>query len=282
MSEILEFTGTLTPDSTGDFYEIGIFNGEPYYYNSVKEHFHFWNIYTSQWVVCAELGSMGQYHWFSEDKISQYAPGGEALGIGDMHTKSISGNYHIYRGQDGHIDYEDLQAGMSLDAESVTIPYQDLPPGTRWDYIRRQVSECGLESEDSPLCKVRIDEIGDMYPLCPNPPQDVICEPAAGGEFKLRWRYNATEEEITPSGFKIYLTEGEWVLLDTISSVPGGNGEYEWTSNEEFDDGERCHFCVRSYAEGAGESQNTNIVSGTADATGPPVITGLESSVEYI
>jgi hypothetical protein len=190
--------------------------------------------------------------------------------------------YHIYRGQDGVIDYENIQAEMPLEDSSISIPNQALPPGTIWHYIRRQVSDCdgGKESKDSPLCKVVIDTDGDMVPLCPNPPMDLVVVPVAGGKFELRWRYNASDQEIPPSGFKMYLVDnGEWTLLDTIPCIIGGWGEFQWTSAA-FDDGERCYFCVRSYA--VGESQNTNLVSATADAVGPPVITGLEAVVEEV
>jgi len=85
---ILEFTGELTPDSTGDFVETGMYGEEPYYYNALAGYYLFWNPYTSQWVVDDVLGSQGQYHWVSGDKISdEYDPGGEAAGTGDMHVK---------------------------------------------------------------------------------------------------------------------------------------------------------------------------------------------------
>jgi len=284
MSDILEFTGTLLiPDSTGDYFEIEDYEGNPCHYNSVTGWYHFWNIYTSYWYVSPQLGGAGQYYWISEDMISsEYSPGGESSGIGDMHVKSISGHYHIYRGQDGHIDYVNVQATMSLVATSVTIPNQVLPPGTRWDYIRRQVSECGLESEDSPLCKVVIDADGEMVPLCSNSPSGLAIEPVAAGKFKLRWRYNAIEQELPLAGFKIYsVNAGEWNLLDTLAYSTGGSGEFEWTSSE-FEDGQRCHFGVHSYADGGGESQNTNVVSATADAIGPGVLTGLETAVEEL
>ena len=85
---ILEFTGTLNPDPTGDFVEMGVYGGEPYYFNSVKGYYLFYNLYTGEWVVDDVLGSMGEYHWKSEDKISVgFAPGGEAAGTGNMHIK---------------------------------------------------------------------------------------------------------------------------------------------------------------------------------------------------
>ena len=60
-----------------------------------------------------------------------------------------------------------------------------------------------------------------------------------------------------------------------------GNGEYSWTS-EPLTDGQQYRFLVRSYKDGAGESQNESFVSSRADATGPSAITGLKASWEEI
>jgi len=281
MAEILEFTGTLSPDSVGYFVEEGTYNGEKCYHNTTKGFWHWYWPDETAWMVSLTKGVYLSGFWNSVDKISAiYEPMYGYTGWGDMHGPLA--HHHIYCGQDGNVDYENIQAEMLLDADSIAIPNQVLPPGTIWHYIRRQVSKCGKESKDSPLCKVVIDAEGNMVPLCPNPPMDLAITPIAGGKFKIRWRYNTADQEIPPTGFKIYLIEdGEWTLLDTVTYLVGGYGEFTWTSSE-FEDGQKCQFGVRSYAEGFGESQNTNIISATADAVGPPVITGLEAVVEEI
>lgn len=189
----------------------------------------------------------------------------------------------IYRGQDGNMDYLNIQAVMGPGASQVSIEKQVLAADTIWHYIRRAVSGCGLVSPDSPACVVRINSSGNMIANAPNPPVDLTIAGLSNGRFKLRWRYTKDEEEITPTGFNIYMDSGSGFNFaspeDTVSYGFGGAGEFEWTSDP-LADGQVYRFCVRSYKTGAGETQNTDYVSGTADAEGPDAITGLVVSWE--
>jgi len=194
-----------------------------------------------------------------------------------------AGGHTVYRGQDGVFDYDNIQAVMNVSASSVTIPGQGLPANTIWHYIRRQVSHCGLESEDSSPCIVQIDSAGDMIGNTPNPPLNLEIEQLADAKLKLRWRYTRVDEEIAPTGFKIYMDSGEGFDFETPEDtvVYRHTPEYSWTSDELID-GQLCKFCVRSYRTDAGESQNTNYVSARADSLGPDAITGLSTDWEEI
>lgn len=181
------------------------------------------------------------------------------------------------------MDYETIHATMSAEQSQVSIENQDLPPNTIWHYIRRKVTECDLESPDSPACIVVIDSEGNMLSDTPNPPVDLTVEGLSNGRFKLRWHYTKDEEEITPTGFKIYMDSGSGFDFNnpvaTISYGLGGMGEFEWISDP-LTHGQLYCFCVRSYRTGAGESQNTNYVSDIANSVGPDAITGLVASWE--
>jgi len=198
------------------------------------------------------------------------------------------GPYHnVYRGQDGDIDYENSVAIMDIEDSQVSIADQELPPNTIWEYIRRQVSECGLESEDSPACKVAIDSAGDILGDTPNPPLDLTIQGLSNGRFRLRWHYTPIAEEITPTGFNIYMDSGSGFDFETptatVSYGLGGRGEFEWISDP-LTDGELYRFCVRSYQSGPPitESQNTDFVADVADSVGPDAITGLRASWKEI
>lgn len=181
------------------------------------------------------------------------------------------------------MDYENVQATMDLEDEDVAIPDQVLPANTIWHYVRRMVSDCDLESPDSDPTIVRIDSDGEMVPLTPNAPLNLEIEQLAGAKLKVRWRYSEIGQEITPTGFKIYVAgSSDFNFEYETGSVPfyfGGNGEFEWTSDELFADMQWC-ICVRSYAKDGGESQNTNYVSAIADSGGPPAATGLAATWE--
>jgi len=190
---------------------------------------------------------------------------------------------HLYRGQDGNIDYNNIKAGMDEDDISISIPNQALPPNTIWDFVRRRVSLCNLESADSPACRVMIDSNGDMLGQTPNKPLNLTIEKLAGAKLKLRWRYTRLGEEIAPTGFKIYMDSGDGFDFDTPTDTVSFNRgvEFSWTSNE-LVNGQLYKFCVRSYRTDAGESQNTNFVSAEADSQGPDAITDLQASWEEL
>jgi len=195
-----------------------------------------------------------------------------------------AGCHTVYRGQDGNIDYDNIQAVMELDDNQVSIANQDLPAETRWRYIRRQVSDCGLESPDSPACVVVIDSAGNMRGKTPNPPLNITIENLSNARFKLRWRYIRLSQEASPTGFRIYMDSGSGfdfnTPLATVENRLGGPGEFNWTS-EPLTDGQLCKFVVRSYTTDT-ESQNTNFVAAIADSQGPDAITGLRADWEQM
>lgn len=190
---------------------------------------------------------------------------------------------HLYRGQDGIIDYNNIVAGMDEDDVSISIPNQALPPNTIWDFVRRRVSLCNLESADSPACRVIIDSNGDMLGQTPNKPLNLTIEKLAGAKLKLRWRYTRLGEEIAPTGFNIYMDSGDGFDFDTPADMVSFNRgvEFSWISDE-LVNGQTYRFCVRSYRTDAGESQNTNFVSAEADSQGPDAITDLQASWEEL
>lgn len=190
----------------------------------------------------------------------------------------------IYRGQDGKIDYEVIVATMSEGQSQVSIAGQDLPANTIWHYVRRRETTCcEKESTDSPICIVRIDSSGNMIANAPNPPDDLTIEGLSSGRFRLRWRYSKDQQEITPTGFKIFMDSGSGFDFGnpdaTVSYGFGGRGEFEWTSGQ-LTHGQVYRFCVRTYTTGAGQTQNTDYVSGVADDQGPAAITDLQASFQ--
>lgn len=162
-----------------------------------------------------------------------------------------SGCHTVYRGQDGNIDYDNIQAVMSLGDSQVSIPGQGLPVSTIWHYIRRQISGCGLESGDSRACVLIINSEGEMIGNAPNPPLNLIAERLSGGRIRLRWRYTRIAEEISPTGFNIYMDSGSGFDFSspdaTIAYGIGGiNNEFSWTSGA-LTHGQIYRFCVRSH-----------------------------------
>lgn len=182
----------------------------------------------------------------------------------------------IYNGQDGVMDYETIQAVMGIEDDDISIINQALPPSTVWHYIRRQVSDCGIESVDSPVCIVTVDSEGDILGAVPNEPTAAATEQLAGGKFKLRWRYLPTGQEILPTGFYIYIDAGGGFDFDNpIATVTYHRSiENSWVSAA-FTHGQTYKFCIRSYAANAGETDNTDYVQAAADSQGPAAASGV-------
>jgi hypothetical protein len=200
-------------------------------------------------------------------------------------TYSLDCCYHLYRGQDGIIDHVTPVALMGVDDNHVKMSNQVLPPDTIWYYVRRRVAPCGLESPDSPACIVRIDSNGDMRPTTPNQPMMVTAIQLAGGKFLIRWRYTPIDQEIAPSEFRIYVDSGSGFNFTspagTVNYKLGGRGEFKWESDA-YTHGHRIKFCVRAYAQGKGETMNTDYVAAVADALGPDALTDVFATVEQL
>lgn len=205
---------------------------------------------------------------------------GTVLSLG-WFWQRIAGCHTVYRGQDGNIDYDKIQAVMNLNDSQISIANQNLPANTIWHYIRRQVSDCGLESEDSPACVVVVDSTGAMIGKTPNQPLNLTIEKLSNARLNLRWRYSKLGEEVTPTGFKIYMDSGSgfnFASPDATVLYSRGDGvEFRWTSDP-LTHGQLYRFCVRTYRDTEGESQNVNYVAARADSEGPDAITGLRTS----
>ncbi len=197
----------------------------------------------------------------------------------------MADEFNIYRGQDGAIDYDTAVATMDLADTEVEIAAQALPANTIWHYVRRQLSECALESDSSDPCIVRIDADGDMILDTPNIPDSVAVEQVAGAELTVRWRYSELDQEIAPTGFRIYIDSGSGFDFDyidaTVAFALGGGPEFSWTSSA-LSDGQTYKFCVRAYKTASGETQNVSFVSAVAKSSGPSGLTGITSSWEVV
>ncbi len=197
----------------------------------------------------------------------------------------MANEFNIYRGQDGDIDYDSAVATMDLTDTEVQIAAQALPANTIWHYVRRQRSECALESDPSDPCIVRIDADGDMILDTPNTPDSQAVEQVAAAKLKVRWRYSELAQEIVPTGFRIYIDSGTGFDFDTpdatVAFALGGGPEFSWTSSA-LNDGQTYKFCVRAYTTGSGETQNTAFVSAVAKSSGPSALTGVTGSWEVV
>lgn len=59
-------TGTLVPDATGTFIKTGIYNGVPYFFNSVKGFYLWWSFVDQEWDISPTLGSQSPSFWYND------------------------------------------------------------------------------------------------------------------------------------------------------------------------------------------------------------------------
>ena len=192
-----------------------------------------------------------------------------------------AGCHVVYRGEDGVMDYSTIQAVMNVDAADVTIAVQDLPAETSWHYVRRQVSDCGLESANSPICVVEIDAEGEMELPIPNSPSELKIAKAAGGKLLLTWRYIRINEAISPVGFNVYQDSGEGFDYELPAATVRYTraSDYKWISPE-LTDGQLYKYVVRAFA--SAEEVNTVTVQENADAQGPVLIDDITVTIEDV
>jgi hypothetical protein len=193
------------------------------------------------------------------------------------------GYYRIYRGRDGIIDYDNVVGLMTLADTNIQMINPVLPPNSIWTYVRRRVSDCGLESPDSPPHKIIINSEGTMILSTPNVVQALTVQPLAGGFMQLQWQYIPTEQEVIPTGFKIFIDSGSGFDF----ANPAATVAYKRTWVHKWKSAALNHdqtykFCVRSYTANAGETINTNFVSAKADSVGPDAAQGLSATWEEI
>jgi hypothetical protein len=83
---MLEFTGALTPNATGDYIETGVYDSHAYYHNAAG-YFLWWSQADDRWYVSIALGLKGLLGWMGNTsaQINTYNAEGTALGVGDMH-----------------------------------------------------------------------------------------------------------------------------------------------------------------------------------------------------
>ena len=200
------------------------------------------------------------------------------------------GSVVIFGGQDGIIDYATPLAVEPEGTTEITIEGLDLPTDTIWHFVAQNVADCGcgLQSDDSPVCVIRIDAAGDAILAAPNAPLNLTAIGLAAGKVKLRWVYSAIGQAVPPTGFNVYVDSGSGFDFenpdDTVEayasmSRSAGSDELTWTS-EALSHGQLYRFCVRSSNDAGGESQNTNYVSIVADAQGPAAITNVTATWE--
>lgn len=200
-----------------------------------------------------------------------YALGG--AGTYGRELPAFAGCHLLYWGLDTpqNIDWNNPIGAVAMsDANPNKIapyPYITLPANSKIWFGLRAVGRGGLEEQGvNNLCFIETDGSGVPKPLAPNPPIKLQALTRAGGKILLLWEYNSLNQQIAPSGFKIYHNNGSGAV-DYNTPIATVTGRSFLT--DAYPSGTLVTFGIRSYAASGGEESNVYTKDGLADSTGP-------------
>lgn len=80
-------TGTLTPDATGNYFETGTYDGQPYYKHEDLDYWIWWYD-PSMWIISDVLGGESGFYWYktAQPITGYYTAGGTATGTATIAT----------------------------------------------------------------------------------------------------------------------------------------------------------------------------------------------------
>lgn len=220
-------------------------------------------------------------------QYASYVAAGRGYGAFELsHVASAEGKYRV--ADNDLIQYE-LYRGIDDEPDFSAAPFEtftSLPHETavftanqNYKLVLRKRNEYNLLSENVASWNLRIDASGDQDFNLPSAPDQVSISPALNGSARVQAAYAYRKDgDDQAETYLVYLTSNG-VDPDPSSDTPtevtmnkvDGVAHLDWTSAE-YANGSTIKVLVRTRRDESGEdvdSDNTNIVSTTADTSGP-------------
>jgi hypothetical protein len=128
------------------------------------------------------------------------------------------------------------------------------------------------ESVSSNVVVAEVGPGGSLVSPQPNSPSELSAECLAGGDVRLCWIYDPSEQEAPPSVFNVFHDNGfgivDYVTVRATKAYSAGRVEYS-VDVSGLSDGTRYVFGVRARTSGGVEEKNAATVGEVSDATGP-------------
>jgi len=185
------------------------------------------------------------YNSLTEGDFGNGLPLCQSLLEGDFWPRP-GGCHIVYRGQDGRMDYDNVQAVMNVDAEAIAA-----------------APNAPLALRARPLAGGRI-QLRWRY--------STINQPVRPTGFRIYMDSGSGFDFDNPTAT---------VTASGVLSRSAGYEPSPWVSDA-LDHGQTYRFCVRSFNADAGETQNTDYVAVKADAVGPDAICDITACWEEI
>ena len=189
----------------------------------------------------------------------------------------IAGGYNLRRAIGRRPTSDDPVVGAAgSDAVSiVNFTWQSHGPSTTYTYRLNAVGPGGVEEVgETNRAHVAFDAGGALIGLRPNAPTNLRVSLESGGRFRLAWTYSEADEEVSPTEFRVFNDNGtgtvDYGTVVATLTARARKFHYDWLSSA-FADGATRIWAVRAASAGGVEDANINVVTGTADAAGPPV-----------
>lgn len=214
--------------------------------------------------------------------VTDEAGGGEVWDLIDYLTSTLvlTPRYEIYRrptlgGTDELVD--------QVDGSTLTYTLTGQAADSSYYYHVKAVSACGVRDVDgvpARLRRVAFDGDAELIPPTPNVPIDVTLTPYAGGGVTLDFGYRATDQEVAPDHFNIYVATGATAFdYDTVDHTQDYAGARYTVDLGTLSDTTTVRVEVRSATSGGDESASSAQATATADATAPPAPASLTAEL---
>ncbi len=196
------------------------------------------------------------------------ATGGGILIGSSTHGFPPSGSYHIYENH-GIGDAVDYDFAVETTAQTTwTTP--SLPYPGDYSFHVRAFWNYDLDEEHNLDARVRIvlDATGADVTNRPAAPTGLAAQAIKGGQVRLSWLYKTPSGRSAPSKFNVYSgTPGVSYASVKMMIAYGSDGRYFAVATG-LVNGSTYQFVVRA-ANSTAEEPNTNVVTATADSSGP-------------
>lgn len=156
-----------------------------------------------------------------------------------------------------------------------TFPWVNHQAGRGYDYELIAVGAGGaVETRDAPGQRLSFDNDGALVGPEPNPVCDLAVDALPGGQFRLRWAYDETNEEAPPATFDIFNDAGTPGTINdaiVVATVPYQfrQGFFSWLSAG-FAHDTHLYWSVRAVSADGVAGEMSAAAGGSARAALPP------------
>ena len=177
----------------------------------------------------------------------------------------------------------DILVGRSdgPNAALTTFPWVEHIAARSYLYTLRAIGAGGVaEQQQTSNLRLTFDDSGNLLGPSPNTVCALAVESVSNGRFRLRWTYDETDEETSPTAFHVFNDDGSSGTINydvVVATVPYRvrQGYFHWTSTG-FAHDVRVTWSVRAASDQGVLSAATFAIDNVARANLPAASAGIQ------